>query len=80
MVERGTRGDLEALADLADGRRQAMLGDEPPDEAEHLALLARQLPHSLLPARNHTQRVLRSSIKKRGAFRRAPTAHTLDTS
>ena len=46
VIECCTRGDLEALADLADSRRQSVLGDEPSNEAEHLLLLARELSHS----------------------------------
>src|SRR6267142_2290828 len=47
VIERGPRGDPEPLAELAHGRRHAVLGLEAAHEAQHFPLPARQLTHPL---------------------------------
>ena len=49
MIERGAGGDLEALAELAHGRRDAVLGLEAPHETQHFPLSVRQLSHGRSP-------------------------------
>src|SRR5207244_3890125 len=49
MIERSAGGDLEALAELAHGRRDAVLGLEAPHETQHFPLSVRQLSHGRSP-------------------------------